>query len=77
LTPLVGVSPFFFPCLSCPFSIVVSYGNKREKNESIPNINWFQLLGLKNFTEVLDLISNSMPISKQQAKNVQISPYRP
>jgi hypothetical protein len=50
---------------------------EREKNESIPNINWFQLLGLKNFTEVLDLISNSMPISKQQAKNVQISPYRP
>jgi len=51
---------------------------EREKNESILNINWFQLLGLKNFTEVLDLkkkihylISNSMPISKQQAKNVQ------
>jgi len=21
----------FFPCLSCPFSIVVSYDNKREK----------------------------------------------
>jgi hypothetical protein len=48
---------------------------REKEKESIPNINWLQLLGLNNFTEeVLDLkkkdhylISNSMPISKQQA----------
>jgi len=29
---------------------------REKKNESIPNITWFQLLGLNNFTkEVLDL----------------------
>jgi hypothetical protein len=34
---------------------------REKKNESIPNINWFQLLGLNNFTkEVLDLKKKSL-----------------
>ncbi len=49
---------FFVPSLSCPWSIVVSYDNKRGKKESIPHIEdfGFQLLCLNNFTqEILDL----------------------
>jgi hypothetical protein len=49
---------FLVPSLSCPWSIVVSYDNKRGKKESIPHIEdfGFQFLGLTNFTqEILDL----------------------
>jgi hypothetical protein len=58
----------------------------REKiNERIPNINWFQLLGLNNFTkEVLDLkrkfiilLVTRCQFPNNRPKIYKISPYRP
>lgn len=64
----------FVPSLSCPWSIVVSYGNKRGEKESIPNIEdfGFQFLGLNNFTHHY-FINNLRP--NDMLKMLKISPY--
>jgi hypothetical protein len=68
------VSFFFVPSLSRPWSIVVSYDNKRGEKESIPNIEdfGFQLLGLNNFTHHY-FINNLKP--HDMLKMLKISPY--